>query len=195
MDRMKLANKIIRYRKERRMPKDWKKIVIIVLIFLSLFPSISLAQNYTCLDENTSYFSTTIIVSSSSIPISYNETCKFECNSQTGRCNPSPYDIGIMDIAIMYGIFAIAVLFFILSWKTETDAFKIYYFFAGLLFLLATLLIMINYINLLNKATSLGFVEDMLWWVLIAYTFSIAILFVLMFADFWKLLKEKKVLK
>jgi len=175
-------------------PKNMRKkrLAITMMISFALLSTISLAD-YSCMNSTTSQFSTTITVSGSNIPISYNDTCKFGCQTETGKCNPSPYDIGIMDIGVMYGLFAIGVLFFILSWKTENDAYRVYFFFAGLLFLLANMLAMITYINVMNKATSLGYVEDMLWWVLVIYAFSIVILFVLMFVDFWKLLGEKKV--
>lgn len=169
-----------------------KKLFVTLLLATLLFPSISFAD-FSCVNNTHMQFSTTINVNSQAVAVDYIERCPFNCKNETGQCNPSPYEIGIMDIGIMYGIFAISVLFFVLSWKTGTDAYRIYYFFAGLIFLLATLLMMITYIDLMNKSASIGYVEDMLWWILVVYIFSIVILFIMMFVDLWKLLSEKKV--
>lgn len=184
-------------------PKNLR-MLISFLISLALFSSIGLANNYTCMDATTSFFSTLITVSGSSIPISYNETCKFGCQSESGKCKASPYDINIMDVGLLFGMIVFALLFFYLSFKLGTSegagesdllkvqAFKTYFFLTGLFFLLASQLIMVNYVSLINKGSSMGFIQDMLWFILAITGISFVIIFVMILKDVINLMIQKK---
>jgi hypothetical protein len=112
------------------------KRTILILTFLIAVSSIGYAQNYTCLDANTSYFSTTITVSGSNIPITYNETCKFGCQAETGRCNPSPYDSSNFIIYLFLPIISFILLYLSTILKEEDWAMHLLLLIGALLFLI-----------------------------------------------------------
>jgi hypothetical protein len=112
------------------------KKILIVILYILLFCNIGYAQNYTCLDANTSYFSTTITVSGSNIPITYNETCKFGCQNETGRCNPSPYDSSNFIIYLFLPIISFILLYLSTILKEEDWAMHLLLLIGALLFLI-----------------------------------------------------------
>lgn len=70
------------------------KYTLIALFVTLLLGGVSLAFAYPnntaiCLDENMSQ----VFVNGS---ISANNTCNWKCNSFSGECNPTPYDLGIL---------------------------------------------------------------------------------------------------
>lgn len=166
-----------------------------------------LAESYTCMNDSISQYSTTIIVSGSSIPISYNDTCSFGCQVESGKCKPSPYEINQMDVGLLFGMIVFAIIMFYISFKlgsgegsSEEDllkvhAFKIFFFMAGLIFLMASQLIMINYVSMINKTSSMGFIEDMLWFILAIIVISFVVLFLLVIKDAMNLIAQKKLFK
>ena len=111
------------------------KRIILVSIILVMISTVAHAQNYTCLDNQTSQFETTLIVSGSSIPIQYNETCKFGCNDNTGRC----YESNIFDIgaAVVLSIVAFLLLFMGTRMDTSQWAIQLLLLGVSLLFLIA----------------------------------------------------------
>jgi hypothetical protein len=178
------------------MRKGRYKIVPFILIFLALFSSVGLAD-WNCLNNTFSQYSTTLTVGSSSVPLSYPKNCTLSggCNPTTGICYPSPYDISIMDLGILFGVITITIILFVLSFKVEQEGFKIFYFLVGLVFLLAVLLIIINYISIMNKESSLGFIADMLWYILVALVFTVVVIFILILKDLANLIVQKKLLQ
>jgi TRAP-type C4-dicarboxylate transport system permease small subunit len=100
-----------------------------------------------------------------------------------------------------------ALIFFYLAFKfgsregaSESDmlkvqAFKTYFFLVGLFFLLASQLIMINDVSLINKTSSMGFITDMLWFILAIMVICFCILFILMLKDAINLIAQKKLIK
>lgn len=184
-----------------------KKLLLSILLSSMLLSTVTFAQNYTCIDANTSYFTTTIIVSGSSIPISYNETCKFGCQEESGQCKPSPYITNVMDLGLLFGMVILAIIFFYLSFKIgggegagEADilkiqAFKTYFFLVGLIFLLGFQLMLINYVSIMNKTVNFGFIEDLLWFILAIIAISMMALLVFILKDVANLIAQKKLLK
>jgi len=168
-----------------------KRILLIALVCVALFSSVGLAS-YSCLNETTSQFTTTITVSGSSIPIAYNETCKFNCKAETGECNPSPYDMNFVDVSVMFIVFAIGLAFFYIHGKVGNEAFRLMYFLIGLMFLFASLLLAIILIQQSNKSITFGAVETLIFFFEIIIGFSILVLFIFILVDAFKLAQEKK---
>jgi len=174
--------------------KKSKNLITFILIFLAIFSSIGLAD-WNCLNDTHSQYSTTITVGSSNVPVSFPKRCPFNCKNETGECNPSPYEINMMDLGILFGVITITIILFILSFKVEQEGFKIFYFLVGLVFLLAVLLIIINYISIMNKETSLGFIANMLWYILVALAFTVVVIFIYILKDLANLIAQKKLLQ
>ena len=93
------------------------KFWLMIVLVLALVSAPALAQNYTCIETNTSYFSTIITVSGSQIPINYNETCKFGCDDLTGRCIDAEVNLG--DVGIVVGLSFLAFIFIFASTRDE----------------------------------------------------------------------------
>ena len=169
-----------------RVDKLIMKKLVLIFVFLILFSKIGLADYYTCLNDTISKWNSTITVNGNVINIdnspSY-ETCQFGCNSATGRCNPSPYDVSIGSLGILFSILGLGLIFYIMSSRTEDEIYKIFFHFAALLFFLATLLIDVSFIDNLNIASTMGYVADLLWIILAALTMAIFALFMLLIND------------
>jgi uncharacterized membrane protein YhdT len=184
------------------------RMIISFLVSLAMLSSIGLAD-WNCINNSFTQYSTTLTVGSSSTPLSFPKNCTLSggCNPATGECYPSPYGISIMDVGLLFGIIVFALLFFYLSFKLGTtegagesdllkvQAFKTFFFMVGLIFLLASQLIMINYVSLINKGSSMGFIEDMLWFILAIIAISVVILFIMILKDVVNLIAQKKILR
>jgi len=109
--------------------------------------------------------------------------CSFGCKTETGQCNPSPYDIGIGSIGILFSILTLGTIFYIMSLRTDDEIFKVFFHFASLFFFLATLLIDITFIYNLNIASSMGYVEELLWFIAITLVITILNLTILLIND------------
>lgn len=171
-----------------------KKTLVAILVLL-LVSSVGYAQEYSCADSDTSTFSTTIIVDGNSIPIEYNETCNFDCKTETGRCNPSPYDVGLVDIGIMIFLLLVAVVLFYVSFKTDQTVYKLLYFLIGLIFVMGSLLTAITLIQTSGKSPVLGAVETIVWPVLILMFVTTLMLFLMILKDATDLLKGKNMIQ
>jgi len=171
-----------------------KQIGLVVLVLL-LVSSVAYAQEYACVDAVTSTFTTIINVDGNSIPISYNETCNFDCKTETGRCNPSPFDVGLVDIGIMIFLLLVAVVLFYVSFKTDQTVYKLLYFLMGLIFVMGSLLTTITLIQASGKSHVLGAVETIVWPVLILMFVTTLILFIMILKDATDLLKDKNMIQ
>lgn len=160
-----------------------KKIFITFIIFL-LFSTNALAD-YNCLNSTFSQFSTTLTVGSSSVPLSYPKNCTLSggCNPATGECYPSSHEVSGGSLGILFSILGLGVMFYLISLKTDDEIYKIFFHFAALLFFLAVLLIDISFIDNLNIASSMGYVADLLWIILVALILAIFALFILLLND------------
>jgi len=170
------------------------KKIIALLVLLMAISSVAYAQEYVCSDADTSTFSTIIIVGSDSIPIRYNETCNFGCKSETGRCNPSPYDIGLVDVGIMFILLCIGLTFFYVSFRTDQAVYKLMYFLIALMFVFASMLTAIITMQQANKSAVLGSVEVMIWFFAIIIGITTLLLFLMILKDATDLLKKKKII-
>jgi len=161
-----------------------RKVLLISLVLLLFFSNAALAD-YSCSDANTSLFNTTVTVGSSSIPVSYPTNCFLSggCNSATGQCFPSPYDVSLGSIGILFSILILGIIFYIMSLRVDDELYKIFFHFAALFFFLATLLIDVSFVNNLNITSSMGYVSDLLWIIIIALILAIFALFLLLLND------------
>lgn len=164
-----------------------------VLVFLLVISTVAMAEEYTCIDDSTSQYETTIIVSGSGIPITYNETCKFGCNTASGKCDADPYEDNTGLIGITFSLFALGVILILLSFRVDQDGFKHFYYFSGLLFLLAGLVTVQIYVQNTNKTSVLGYIDGLLWFLIVIFAFSLLLLFFLILYDLAKLMQEKGV--
>jgi len=168
-----------------------KKILLTALVLIALFSTVGLAD-YTCSNSTTSHFTTTINVNGNLVPVSYDETCNFNCKTESGKCNPSPYDINFVDVSVMFIVFAIGLAFFYIHGKVGNEGFKLLYFMVGLMFLFASLLLAIILIQQSNKSLTFGAVETLIYFFEIIIGFSILVLFIFILVDAFKLAQEKK---
>lgn len=167
------------------------KLLLSFLISLVMFSSIGYANNYTCIDSDTSHFETTITVESDAIPISYNETCNFGCKDETGRCEPSPYEMGLIDVSVLFAILVMGIVFIYLHGKVGQEAFSLLFFLVGLMFIFASLILSIILIQESNKSVVLGSVETLVFFFEIVIGVAILLLFIFILVDGFKLIKEK----
>ena len=172
-----------------------KNIVVVLLVLLIAVSSVAYAQEYTCADTVTSTFTTTIIVDGNSIPIEYDETCNFGCKTETGRCNPNPYDIGFVDVGIMIFLLLVAVVLFYVSFKTDQTVYKLLYFLMGLIFVVASLLTVVTLVQASGKSGVLGAVEFVVWPMLVIMFVTTLILFLMILKDATDLLKAKNMIQ
>ncbi len=169
----------------------YKNILISTLVCLVLVSSIVYAQSYSCIDTDTSQFSTILNVDDDSITITYNETCKFSCNTETGKCEPSPYEMGLIDVSVLFAVLGIAFVMFFIHGKVEQEAFKLLFFMVGLMFVFATLLLAIILIQQSNKTIVLGAVETLVFYFEVVLGLAILLLFIFILVDAFKVIKEK----
>jgi len=123
------------------------KQMVFLFVFLAMVSSIASADNYTCLDSNISYFETTITVSGSNIPISYNESCKFGCRDETGECNPSPYESSNFIIYLLLPIISFILLYLSTILKAEDWAVHLLLLIGALLFLIVPIGLLSNILS------------------------------------------------
>src|SRR3989304_10010265 len=94
-----------------------KRLFAAFLIFTVCLSTLGLAD-YNCTAANISSFSTVIPVNGANISIGpILDPCPFGCRNETGKCMPSPYDISIMDVGLLFGLIIFALIFFYLSFK------------------------------------------------------------------------------
>lgn len=148
------------------------KRIIPVLMFL-LFLQVGLADNTvnTCLapyNLNVSQQNVTIYNATDGtilIPLSENITCPFYCNNITGKCNASPYDVGLADIGIVFGLMGLAFFFIWLSNKEffdipllkgrfTIDPLQILFFFSGFFIAWIDTSYFVTLVNNLNKTAA-----------------------------------------
>lgn len=119
-----------------------KRCMVAMVAFLLSFSTVAMAENYTCVDTNTSFYSTVITVSGSSIPISYNESCPGGCNNITGACNPDPYASSNSMILVILPLIAFILLYLSATRKEEDWAIHLLLMVAALAFLITPIGIM-----------------------------------------------------
>lgn len=148
-----------------------RKTLLIVVFLLML--STSVLADYSCINDTYSQFSTTLTVSNSTIPISYDEYCPFNCTNATGECNSNPYNSSDLDFFILI---AIAIILFVIGNSLNEEDWPIHF-----MFLIASLILIVASLGLLvSRETAMGnvlFSGTMLY----VYYFAIVILLVIIF--------------
>ena len=119
-----------------------------LLIFLMLFSSIGLAQNYTCLNVNISLFNLTYQNSTGQLnSFAYNKTCKFGCRDETGECNPSPYESSNFIIYLILPFISFIMLYLSTILKAEDWAMHLLLLIGALLFLIVPIGLLSNILS------------------------------------------------
>jgi len=168
-----------------------KRTLLFALVLIAVFSTVSFAD-YNCTNSTTSHFSTTININGNSIPVNYDETCKYSCKTETGLCNPTPFENWWIDVSVMFIVFAIGIAFFYIHGKVGNDAFRLLFFMLGIMFIFASLLLAIILIQQTNKSLTLGAVETLIYMFEIIIGFSMLVLFIFIIVDAFKLAQEKK---
>jgi len=82
------------------------KMMVLGILMMLFLASPVYAELYSCLDNNTLFFNTTIYVGNDAIPVNYTESCDNGCDAN--RCNPLEYESNIYNmifiIIIVVGI-------------------------------------------------------------------------------------------
>jgi hypothetical protein len=144
--------------------------IVLTLFILCILPASALAD-YSCLNNSTSSFTTTLNISGSLLPISYPQNCPYGCYNATGECNNNPFDVSTMNILyLIFPIIAFVLFYFSSLLKTEDWAIHLLLIIAGLLFIMVPL-------GILSTSMPTQFVP--VYWMMIAIIFIVVAYYIL----------------
>jgi len=140
--------------------------ITFVLAILVALPMLASAQNYTCIDANTSSFNTTIPINGVSVNIGpIIKPCSIGCNNATGRCGstePSIGDVGmVVVLALISFIFIFAAsreeLSFTMHWRSVAiDPIKLLFIGLSLFMIIMDFGIIMNFASMTGQTGVYG---------------------------------------